>query len=55
MEQGGAPFDMDNLQTLCRKPCHENKTAMENRRRTARGERAEWIMYLEGLKSAANR
>ena len=32
--RGGAPYDMDNLQTLCggRDGCHARKTASENRR-----------------------
>ena len=31
LDRGGAPYDMDNLQTLCRS-CHFAKTGDENRR-----------------------
>ena len=27
---GGAMYDLENLQTLCRYPCHQQKTRAEN-------------------------
>ena len=36
LEQGGAPFDFDNLQSLC-KPCHVKKSAEEARQRGRSG------------------
>ncbi|QRQ99703.1 HNH endonuclease signature motif containing protein [Dyadobacter sandarakinus] len=32
LEQGGAAFEPDNLQSLCKR-CHDAKTAVENRER----------------------
>ncbi len=32
LRNGGEPWDMGNLQTLCRAPCHFAKTAAENRK-----------------------
>ena len=29
LADGGPMYDMDNLATLCRDPCHFNKTALE--------------------------
>ena len=45
LEQGGSMFDMDNLQALCRDPCHFAKTRGE---RTAKrgAESAAWEEYL---------
>ena len=33
LADGGARWDLSNLQTLCRSPCHFAKTAAENRTR----------------------
>ena len=30
LEQGGDLYDPDNLQTLCKSPCHDDKTRSEN-------------------------
>ena len=30
LRNGGAPYDLANLQTLCRRPCHLNKTLAES-------------------------
>lgn len=30
---GGAPFDLNNVQTLCRTPCHQNKSVASNAKR----------------------
>ena len=29
ISKGGAPFDLENLQTLCRSPCHFDKTTLD--------------------------
>ena len=39
LEDGGAPFDVSNLQRLCSVPCHSKKTAAERRRRRAKAVR----------------
>ena len=49
-EPGRDPFDMDNLQTLCRS-CHIEKTAEENRRPMT-PEEAEWRAFVEELLGA---
>ena len=46
LTKGGAPWDLDNLQTLCR-DCHFRKTASENRRPGP--ERQAWIAFLEDV------
>ena len=45
LHRGGAEFDLDNLQSLCR-ACHIAKTAVENSRPDA--ERAAWREFLKG-------
>lgn len=40
LDRGGDPWDMANLQTLCRRPCHAEKTARENRRESTPAEAA---------------
>ena len=41
MKRGGDAWDMANLQALCRRPCHADKTREENRGRPrTAGERA---------------
>ena len=47
MGRGGAPFALDNLQTLCR-GCHVAKTRKENRREWTPDELA-WQRYVEEL------
>ena len=47
IEDGGAEYDPDNLQALCR-GCHIAKSARENRKPES-PERAEWTAYLETL------
>ena len=39
LDRGGDPWEMANLQTLCRS-CHLDKTAAENRREPTPGEAA---------------
>ena len=29
ISKGGLPFDLENLQTLCRSPCHFDKTTLD--------------------------
>ena len=47
LRNGGAPYDMDNLQTLCR-GCHIEKTRAENRRPPTPQE-AEWAAFVAEL------
>ena len=47
LRKGGAPFDMDNLQTLCR-PCHLAKTA-DDAGRGPDPERDRWRAKLAAL------
>ena len=48
LEQGGDKWDMANLQTLCRTPCHEEKTLSE---REGRFDQSEWGRYVQSLVS----
>lgn len=45
--EGGAPFDPDNCQTLCR-GCHIAKTRVENQREPTKAERA-WRALVDEL------
>ena len=47
LQLGGDPWDMENLQTLCRS-CHIRKTAGENRRELTLAEEA-WQMLADEL------
>ena len=47
LRNGGAPYDMDNLQTLCR-GCHIDKTRAENRRPPTPQE-LEWAAFVAEL------
>jgi len=45
----GSPYDLDNLQSLCRN-CHHSKTSEENKATgTLYSARREWEDYLQGL------
>ena len=46
--KGGRPFDLDNVQVLCRRPCHQEKTANENRKPTPG--KKQWVDYLKELR-----
>ena len=51
LARGGAPLDLDNLQSLCRRPCHKNKSLAESGR--APGPRAQaWARLVEELTHA---
>ena len=41
LKAGGAPYDLDNLQALCRR-CHIQKTAVENKRAPKNDAEREW-------------
>ena len=45
LEDGGALYDLGNLQTLCRS-CHFDKTSGERRGREPDPEVAKWRLYL---------
>lgn len=47
LEAGGAPYDPENLQALCR-GCHIAKTAAENRRQRTEAEEA-WAALVAEL------
>ena len=46
MRNGGAVYELSNLQTLCRAPCHFEKTAKENQQDAEGPEQAEWRDYV---------
>ena len=48
MHQGGDPWALDNLQTICRQ-CHIEKTRKENRKKPLSPERQEWRSWLENF------
>ncbi|MCY4394984.1 MAG: HNH endonuclease signature motif containing protein [Rhodospirillaceae bacterium] len=52
LQRGGDPFDMSNLQTLCRS-CHIEKTRRENRRPQTPAEAAWRALVGEMLRSSA--
>ena len=45
LQEGGAAYDLDNLQALCR-GCHIRKTASENGLRRANPEKRAWAVLL---------
>ena len=47
LEDGGEPYDPENLQPLCSRPCHAAKTAQENG--GPGPERLAWREYLADL------
>ena len=47
MRNGGAVYELSNLQTLCRAPCHFDKTAKENAAEPESEERAEWREFVK--------
>ena len=46
MRFGGAVYDLDNLQTLCRAPCHFEKSALENVEETEGIDVKEWREFV---------
>ena len=46
LKEGGAVYDLDNLQTLCRSPCHFDKSQAERRGKPPSWEVQEWQRYL---------
>ena len=48
IERGGAEFDLDNLQVLC-KFCHSEKTGREKGGRVRSPEEIEWAIHRKGL------
>ena len=52
---GGAPFDLDNLQTLCR-GCHFAKSAVENGWRVVdHTDRDDWATFVDKLRDARDK
>ena len=52
IDQGGEPFDMDNLQALCR-GCHVAKTARDRRQQSETPERLAWRQLVVEIAHAA--
>ena len=52
LDQGGAVYDLDNLQALCRSPCHFAKTSGERRGKEVDPEVVKWRRYLTGLNTS---
>ena len=46
LEDGGEMYDESNLQSLCRSPCHFDKTRRERRGKETDPEVAKWRRYL---------
>ena len=47
LSRGGLPYDLGNLQVLCRRPCHEAKTAGERRGHPPTKEELRWKQFLK--------
>ena len=47
LHKGGAKYALSNLQTLCRSPCHFDKTAKENIAANETPEQARWRALIE--------
>ena len=47
MRFGGEVYALSNLQTLCRAPCHFEKSARENEAEPESVERAEWREFVK--------
>ena len=51
--QGGAPHDLDNLQSLCRSPCHFEKSVKEMGNRPRRNDRTDrWQALVDELSTS---